>query len=218
MLPIHAQQPPKPEAKPELDPAHAEKMQAGLELFKSQVRAILIKNCIDCHGGDEVQSGLDLATRKALLRGGAHGPAIVPGKARDSNVVRFISHKEKPFMPEGNAKLPSEQIDAISRWIDLGAALRSAARRKSPRSRFVGEHRRTRQSPRLLGFPPAGQDHAARREKRKLGAQSDRPIRTREAGRKRDPAKPSRRSTHFSAESVFRFNRPATGDRRRGSL
>jgi mono/diheme cytochrome c family protein len=119
-LPAHAQQP-TPEKQPEIDAAHAEKMQAGLDLFKSQVRAILIKNCIDCHGGDEVQSGLDLATRKGLLRGGAHGPAIVPGKSADSNVVRFISHKEKPYMPEGSDKLPPKQIDAITRWIDLGA-------------------------------------------------------------------------------------------------
>src|SRR6476661_7402531 len=95
-LPSYAQQPATPEAKPEVDPAHAEKMQAGLDLFKSHVRQILTKNCVDCHGGDEVQSGLDLATRKGLVRGGAHGPAIVPGKAVDSNVVRFISHKEKP--------------------------------------------------------------------------------------------------------------------------
>src|SRR5262245_7138377 len=107
--------------KVEFDPAHAEKMQAGLELFKSQVRGILVKNCVDCHGADEVQSGLDLATRKGLVRGGSHGPAIVPGKSVDSNVVRFVSHKEKPYMPEGGDKLPPEQIAAISHWIDLGA-------------------------------------------------------------------------------------------------
>jgi len=116
-----AQQQLTPEVKPEVDPAHAEKMQAGLELFKSQVRQVLIKSCIDCHGGDEVQSGLDLATRKGLLRGGAHGPAIFPGKSVDSNVVRFISHKEKPYMPEGDDKLPPDKIAAISKWIDLGA-------------------------------------------------------------------------------------------------
>ncbi len=107
--------------KPEVDPAHAEKMQAGLALFKSDVREVLVKQCVDCHGGDEVQSGLDLATRKGLLRGGAHGPAIVAGKSADSNVLRFISHKEKPFMPEGGEKLPADKIAAISKWIDLGA-------------------------------------------------------------------------------------------------
>src|SRR5687768_1000530 len=109
------------EPQPEFDPAHAEKMQEGLSLFKSQVRQVLIDNCVDCHGGAEVESGLDLATRKGLVRGGSHGASIVPGKAIDSNVVRFISHKEKPFMPHEADKLPDEQIAAISRWIDLGA-------------------------------------------------------------------------------------------------
>ncbi|MCI0361837.1 MAG: PSD1 and planctomycete cytochrome C domain-containing protein [Planctomycetaceae bacterium] len=109
------------EPKPEFDPAHAEKMQEGLGLFKSQVRQVLVDNCVECHGGSEVESGFDLATRKGLLRGGAHGPSVVVGKSADSNVVRFISHKEKPFMPDGADKLPAEQIAAIANWIDLGA-------------------------------------------------------------------------------------------------
>ena len=109
------------ESQPEFDPAHAEKMQEGLSLFKAQVRQVLIDQCVDCHGGAEVESGLDLATRKGLVRGGSHGASIVPGKAIDSNVVRFISHKEKPYMPHEADKLPAEQIAAISRWIDLGA-------------------------------------------------------------------------------------------------
>src|SRR5437763_2584917 len=78
---------PKTDGKPEFDAAHAEKMQDGLALFKSQVRKLLIDNCVECHGGGEVESGFDLATRKALVRGGAHGPAVVPGKSADSNVV-----------------------------------------------------------------------------------------------------------------------------------
>src|SRR5438105_3934746 len=107
--------------KPEFDPAHAEKMQEGLTLFKAHVRGILIDNCVECHGGSEVESGFDLATRKALLRGGAHGPAVVAGKSADSNVVRFIMHKEKPFMPAEAEKLQANQIAAITKWIDLGA-------------------------------------------------------------------------------------------------
>src|SRR5262245_13858562 len=116
--PLAAQQTTPP---PEFDPAHAAKMQEGLSLFKAQVRQVLIDKCVDCHGGDEVESGFDLATRKGLLRGGAHGPAVVAGKSGDSNVVRFISHKEKPFMPDGGEKLPAEQIAEIAQWIDLGA-------------------------------------------------------------------------------------------------
>src|SRR5438309_732995 len=67
----------KPDPKMEFDPAHAEKMKEGLDLFKGKVRQILVKSCVECHGGPEVESGLDLATRKGLLRGGSKGPAVV---------------------------------------------------------------------------------------------------------------------------------------------
>src|SRR5947207_734353 len=109
------------ELKPEFDPAHAEKMQAGLDLFKGQVRGLLTKHCVECHGGAEVESQLDLATRKGLVRGGAHGSAIKPGKAKESKLFIVISHHEKPYMPEGAAKLPPEAIELIAKWIDLGA-------------------------------------------------------------------------------------------------
>src|SRR5688572_3508780 len=105
----------------EFDPAHAEKMQEGLGLFKSQVRKILIDNCVGCHGGEAVESGFDLATRKGLIRGGSHGAAAVAGKSADSNVVRFIRHQQKPFMPEGGDKLSPDTIAQVARWIDLGA-------------------------------------------------------------------------------------------------
>src|SRR6476659_7081405 len=91
-LPGLAQQPAVSEAQPAVDAAHAEKMQAGLELFKAKVREVLIKHCIDCHGGDEVQSGFDLATRKGLIRGGSKGKAVIAGKPDDSRLISLISH------------------------------------------------------------------------------------------------------------------------------
>ena len=112
---------PTPDPKMEFDPAHAEKMKEGIELFKAKVRQILAESCVDCHGGDAVESKFDLATRKGLVRGGAKGPAVVVGKAMDSNVVRFIMHREQPHMPHEMDKLPDEAISAIVKWIDLGA-------------------------------------------------------------------------------------------------
>jgi mono/diheme cytochrome c family protein len=106
---------------PEFDPLHAEKMKAGLDLFKSKVRKVLIQSCVDCHGGDEVQSGFDLATRKGLIRGGSKGKAVIAGKPDDSRLVALISHNEDPKMPEGSDKLPADSIAAIRKWIELGA-------------------------------------------------------------------------------------------------
>ncbi len=105
----------------EFDPAHVEKMEQGLKLFQAEVRGIFIEHCLDCHGGDEVESRFDLATRKGLMRGGAHGAAVVSGKAKESRLVALISHNENPNMPEGGDKLPPAAIEAVATWIDLGA-------------------------------------------------------------------------------------------------
>lgn len=106
---------------PEFDPLHAEKMKAGIDLFKAKVRNVLITSCVDCHGGDDVQSGFDLATRKGLIRGGSKGKGVVAGKPDDSRLISLISHNEDPKMPEGGDKLPDGDIAAIRQWIELGA-------------------------------------------------------------------------------------------------
>ncbi|MEE3220910.1 MAG: c-type cytochrome domain-containing protein, partial [Planctomycetota bacterium] len=49
---------------------HAEQMARGLELFKTDVRQILVKHCVKCHGGKETEGEFDLTTRAGLLRGG----------------------------------------------------------------------------------------------------------------------------------------------------
>src|SRR4030095_3720586 len=85
----------KPDPKMEFDPAHAEKMKEGLDLFKGKGRQIVVTSGVECHGGMEVESGLDLATRKGLVRGGSKGPAVVAGKSRDSNMWRVLAHTER---------------------------------------------------------------------------------------------------------------------------
>ncbi|QNN22617.1 DUF1549 domain-containing protein [Planctomycetales bacterium ZRK34] len=100
---------------------HAADMAAGLALFKQDVRQILLDNCLKCHGGEQIKSGFDMATRHSLLRGGDHGPAITPGDADSSALYKHIAHVEKPFMPYRKDKLPDQAIAQIGRWINLGA-------------------------------------------------------------------------------------------------
>ena len=100
---------------------HARAMARGLDLFKSGVRETLVKNCVDCHGGKSTKGDFDLTTREALLREGAEGPNVVPGKGGESRLYRMVAHIEKPPMPHKAAKLPEGQIQAIARWIDAGA-------------------------------------------------------------------------------------------------
>ncbi len=111
---------------------------AGLERFETSVRPVLARICQGCHGAKTEHAGLRLDSRAAILRGGAHGPAIVPGDPAASLLVKAIRH-EGPKMPPG-AKLKPEEIDAIETWIGEGAPW--PAESAAPQSKSVVERAR----------------------------------------------------------------------------
>ena len=76
--------------------------------------------CTSCHGGT---AGLTVGTVAGLLAGGLHGPAIVPGDAASSNIVKKIS-PNAPFgdrMPQGGPYLDAATIRLFVNWINQGA-------------------------------------------------------------------------------------------------
>ncbi|MGI8990764.1 MAG: PSD1 and planctomycete cytochrome C domain-containing protein [Bryobacteraceae bacterium] len=94
--------------------------------FSKDVQPILQNSCWKCHGSAMQLSKLDLRTRDSALKGGEHGPSIVPGNAAQSRLVRMISGEEKPAMPMGGALSP-DQIATLRSWIDQGAVWDAAA-------------------------------------------------------------------------------------------
>lgn len=104
-----------------VDDEHPKKMAAGLVLFKSEVKPVLVGRCLKCHAGEDADGEFDLSNRKSLLAGGSSGPAIMIGKSTNSLLYKMITHEVEPSMPEDGAKLDKRNIDAISKWIDLGA-------------------------------------------------------------------------------------------------
>lgn len=87
-----------------------------------QVYQIFTERCIKCHGPAEA-GGLDLRTEEGLRKGGVSGPVVVPHKPEESNLFKYVSHLEQPFMPAAGAKLPDEALDTIRRWIESGASI-----------------------------------------------------------------------------------------------
>ena len=57
-----------------------------------------------------------------LMKGGAHGPPIVPGNADESRIIQMLEGKIEPRMPFGADPLPAADIAAIKAWINAGAA------------------------------------------------------------------------------------------------
>lgn len=92
-----------------------------LALFVQQIKPVLISQCFNCHGGQHKKGGLDLSTHDQLVKGGDTGPAIVPGKSKESLLFKLITHSQDPHMPAKAPKLPDETIERIAKWIDSGA-------------------------------------------------------------------------------------------------
>ncbi|MBI3695468.1 MAG: hypothetical protein HY238_11605 [Acidobacteria bacterium] len=88
--------------------------------FGKQVLPVLTNNCFKCHGETLQLSGLDLRSRATMLKGGQHGPVIVPGNAEQSRLYRLISGQEKPRMPM-DGKLGDAEVATLREWINQGA-------------------------------------------------------------------------------------------------
>jgi mono/diheme cytochrome c family protein len=88
------------------------------DFFKEKVAPIFERNCVMCHGASVQRSGLDLRSEEATLKGGARGPAVVPGDAEKSLLYRLIARKQEPAMPMGMDKLGDAEIAVIAQWIN----------------------------------------------------------------------------------------------------
>lgn len=91
----------------------------GDAFFRAQVRPILQASCVPCHGGGQPSGGLSLTSRATALKGGVSGPALVPGKAKSSLLVRAVNHDGRKMPPQ--SKLPQAQIDTLTKWVAMGA-------------------------------------------------------------------------------------------------
>lgn len=101
-------------------------LRPGEVSFAVDVAPVLATHCLKCHGGDETESGLSMATLDALLRGGRGGAAVVPRKAAESLLVRKIKGAadiEGQRMPLNAPPLADATIAVIERWINEGARL-----------------------------------------------------------------------------------------------
>jgi hypothetical protein len=92
---------------------------ATVEFFEARIRPVLIEHCQECHSGDEVNGGLRVDSRDALLAGGDSGPAVAPGQPSESLLLAALRHDGFEMPPSG--RLPDAVIDDFTAWIRAGA-------------------------------------------------------------------------------------------------
>ncbi len=94
---------------------------ADIEFFETKVRPVLSKNCYGCHASDlkSPMGGLFLDSKNGMLTGGKSGPAIVPGKADASLMIRALRYQGPKMPPAG--PLSEAAIADLVKWVDMGA-------------------------------------------------------------------------------------------------
>lgn len=97
--------------------------------FDTRIAPILTRRCLPCHNEELKDGGISFQDRATLLKGGSHGPAVVPGKPEESFIVKAIRHDGDVRMPPG-PKLPQKEAKAITEWIRQGAPWGSKLNKK----------------------------------------------------------------------------------------
>jgi hypothetical protein len=94
---------------------------ARIAFFERQVRPLLADRCQRCHGPDQQKSGLRLDHGEHIRRGGARGPALVPGEPDASRLWRAVGYEDVDLQMPPDGRLAAGEIEVLRRWIAEGA-------------------------------------------------------------------------------------------------
>jgi hypothetical protein len=91
--------------------------------FETEVKPIFEKHCVECHGPKKQKSEFRLDDREVALHGGeSHAPNILPGKAAESPLLKFVTTADRDTrMPPKGERLNATEVDTLKRWIAEGA-------------------------------------------------------------------------------------------------
>ena len=96
---------------------------AQLDFFENKIRPVLADHCYKCHSplAEKVKGGLLVDTRDGLLKGGESGPALVPGDAENSLLIKAIRYTDPDLQMPKDKKLEADQIADLTAWVKMGA-------------------------------------------------------------------------------------------------
>ncbi|MCM5661798.1 PSD1 and planctomycete cytochrome C domain-containing protein [Galbibacter mesophilus] len=91
--------------------------------FSAEVKPILNKHCISCHGGVKKSGGFSVLFEEEAMAATKSGhPAIVRGEASKSEFIKRLHEKDPELrMPYKKPPLSKEEIATLTKWVDQGA-------------------------------------------------------------------------------------------------
>ena len=96
--------------------------------FGRDLEPFFKQQCVLCHNATLAQAGLRLDSREMALKGGLSGPALLPGNASASPLLKRLLGTDSGLrMPQNMEPWPAERIALVRQWIDDGAPWPAAA-------------------------------------------------------------------------------------------
>jgi mono/diheme cytochrome c family protein len=99
-------------------PATQPAFQGATVSFANDIMPIIQSRCINCHGGNRTEKGLDMNTHASLLTGSDNGPVVIAGDAVNSLFIELVATQK---MPKRGPKLTPPQIQLFIDWVNQGA-------------------------------------------------------------------------------------------------
>jgi hypothetical protein len=96
---------------------------ADSAFFEAKIRPVLVSKCYSCHSTKlpTLKGDFALDSKSGLLKGGATGIAIVPGKPGESRLLTAIRYADTDLQMPPSGKLPDAVIADFEQWIAAGA-------------------------------------------------------------------------------------------------
>ena len=94
-----------------------------IAFFEKNIRPVLVRECYTCHSSaaKKLKGKLSLETREGIRKGGATGPAVVPGDTKKSLLLQAIKQTHEDLKMPPNKKLDAALIADFEKWIAMGA-------------------------------------------------------------------------------------------------
>src|SRR5262245_21027441 len=90
--------------------------------FQRDIKPILTRTCLTCHGPEKRRGGLRLDSRKAALEGGNGGPVLKPGDPASSRLLFIVAGLDADLHmpPKGKTPLTPREIGQLRAWVEQG--------------------------------------------------------------------------------------------------